>query len=80
MENKKFKTKVVHSLSKSAWNVIGNKLGSKYKLARIPYIVSEFTEITDNKRREALEHANFISYCFNNYDTIYNIIQNTETK
>ena len=35
---KTVKTKVVHSQTKSAWNVIGTDLGGKYKIARVPYV------------------------------------------
>ena len=37
MTNPKIKTKVVHSQTKSAYNVVGTSLGNKYKIARIPY-------------------------------------------
>jgi hypothetical protein len=59
------KTKVVHSQSKSAWNVIGMSLGAKHKIAIIPYLVTG-DKVTDEKEKsEALEHAEFISFCFN---------------
>jgi hypothetical protein len=59
-------TKVVHSESKSAWNVIGTIPGGKYKIARIPYYAHEDSEIlTTKNKHEALEHAQFISECFN---------------
>ncbi|REC56994.1 hypothetical protein DRF62_02210 [Chryseobacterium piscium] len=59
------KTIVKHSKSKSAWNVIGTELGGKYKIAVVPYIQTE-DEITQTKEKnEALEHAEFISKCFN---------------
>ena len=41
MEDPKVKTEVVHSRTKPAWNVIGKQLGGKYKIARVPYQVSE---------------------------------------
>ncbi len=60
------KTKVVHSETKSAWNVIGDTVGGKYKIARVPYVVAtDDEEITTRYRLEALEHANFISDSFN---------------
>ena len=34
---REMKTKVVHSQSKNAWNVVNTELGGKYKIARIPY-------------------------------------------
>lgn len=49
MENLKIKTKVVHSQSKTAWNVIGEQLGGKYKIARIPYLVVDDSEILTTK-------------------------------
>jgi hypothetical protein len=60
------KTKVVHSQSKTAWNVVGIEFGRKYKIARVPYIECEDKNVTDVNRNEAFEHAKFISYCFNN--------------
>lgn len=65
MKNPNIETQVVHSQSKSAWNVIGTRLGGKYKIARVPYGCCDHEGITDRNRAEAFEHANFISYCFN---------------
>jgi len=76
MENPKIKTKVVHSESKSAWNVIATELRSKYKIARVPYIAVADEELTHRQRTEALLHANYISYCFNHSDIICNIDMN----
>lgn len=71
MKNPNIKTQVVHSLSKSAWNVIGTKLGGKYKIARVPYYAYRDDDYTSEKNRvEAFEHAKFISYCFNNAEKI----------
>ncbi len=72
MKNPKIKTAVVHSQTKSAWNVIGDSLGGKYKIARVPYLCVENQEVTDMARAEALEHAMFISYCFNHSNLIFN--------
>ena len=59
-------TEVKHSLSSNAWNVVGTCLGEKYKIARIPYAVVKDNEIiTTINKNEALEHALFISKCFN---------------
>ena len=70
----KIKTKVVHSQSKDAWNVAGTGLSLKYKIARIPYVVSG-NDITDTKEKaEALEHAEFISRCFNNSEKIFSLL------
>lgn len=65
MKNPKLGTKVVHSRSKTAWNVIGLTLGKKHKVAIVPYISG-----LEIMKVEALEHAEFISYCFNNSETI----------
>jgi hypothetical protein len=72
MKNPKIKTKVVHLKTKSAYNVIGTSLGNKYKIARIPYLVNgDLSEEWNNKEMdEAKDHAEFISYCFNNSDSI----------
>jgi hypothetical protein len=67
---KAIKTKVVHSQTKDAWNVIGEEPGRKYKIARIQYFKCDDEIITTRNKAEALEHAEFISYCFNNADTI----------
>lgn len=70
----KIKTKVAHSQSKDAWNVIGTSLGKKYKIARVPYAVEErFPEASEKAKQEAFEHATFISYCFNHAEQIMSI-------
>jgi hypothetical protein len=66
MKNPEIKTKVVHSQTKAAWNVIGTTIGGKYKIARIPYSCCDNEQITDKNRIEAYEHAVFIAACFNN--------------
>lgn len=64
------KTKVKHSLSKTAWNVVGTQLGEKYKIACVPYFVVEGNEIlTTRNKHEALEHALFISRCLSGLRT-----------
>lgn len=69
MELPKLKTTVVHSQSKSAWNVIGTRLGGKYKIARVPYYDSGLQTQNDiREKQEAYEHAMFISTCFNVID------------
>lgn len=73
MENPKITTKIKHSKSKKAWNVIGTKLGCKYKIAIVPYIEIEGSDmLTELQKNEALRHAKYISYCFNNSDEILN--------
>lgn len=70
MENSKIKTRVVHSQTKSAWNIVGQNLGAKYKIARVPYLALDYQEGSDRNRIEAFKHAEFISYCFNHSDAI----------
>jgi len=70
MRNPNIKVKVIHSQSKSAWNVIGDQLGGKYKIARVPYVVNENEMFNTNQRTEAFEHAKFIAYCFNHSNLI----------
>ena len=70
MKNPKTKTKVVHSQSKSAWNVIGQTMPGKYKIARLPYVCCDDKVVEEINRLEALEHAQFISHCFNNSEAI----------
>jgi len=67
---KNIETKVKHSESKSAWNVVGTILGGKYKIARIPYVPSSDPIIDTRERTEALKYATFISRCFNNAEKI----------
>jgi len=63
---------VKHSKSKDAWNVVGTMPGGKYKIARIPYYVCESSEIITTKNKaEALQIAQFISYCFNHQNRIF---------
>lgn len=70
MKNPNIKTKLQHSHTKSAWNIVGIALGSKFKIARIPYIVTGNDKIDAINREEAFEYAEFINYCFNNSDKI----------
>jgi hypothetical protein len=81
MKNPNLSTKVVHSESNDAWNVVGTKWGGKYKIARCPYIVDrtmgEYSEIINTKEKaEALTCAEFISWCFNHSDTIIHELVN----
>lgn len=72
MKDPKIKTKVVHSQTKPAWNIVGETLGGKYKIARVPYVCDKNEDLTNKGRAKAFEHAKFISYCFNNSDGICN--------
>ncbi|HEX8575774.1 MAG TPA: hypothetical protein VF677_05730 [Flavobacterium sp.] len=74
MINPKIKTKVVHSQSKNAWNVVAKALGGKYKIARIPYLVIDNEFINDREKMEAFNHAEFISKCFNKADSIIELL------
>jgi len=74
MENPNIKTKVVHSESKQAWNVIGTRLGAKYKIAIIPYLITGNEIIDTPEKTEALRHAKFMSQCFNKSDAIVSIL------
>jgi hypothetical protein len=78
MKDPKIKTKVVHSTKNSAWNVIGDTLGGKFKIARVPYQTTDDVELTARWRLEALDHANFISACFNNSDWICQEVKKPE--
>jgi hypothetical protein len=70
MENSNIKTKVIHSTSKKAWNVVGTSLGAKYKIARCPYLITGNEIIDTIEKSEALRHAKFISECFNKSDAV----------
>jgi hypothetical protein len=70
MKHPKLTTKVKHSESKSAWNIIGNMAGAKYKIARVPYLISDSEILNTREKAEALEHAMFINFCFNNPDKV----------
>jgi len=76
MENPNTKTKVVHSKSKKAWNVIGTVPGKKYKIARVPYLDIDDEYLAFMEKVEAFRHAEFISYCFNNSDKIIKLTTN----
>lgn len=62
---KNITTDVVHSQTKTAWNVIGDVLGGKYKIARVPYLLTEAEILNTVSKNEALEQAEFISEAFN---------------
>lgn len=69
MENPNQKARVVHSQTKSAWNVIGMGNG-KHKIARCPYVAPNDDKVSEIYRKEAFNHAEFIAYCFNNSEKI----------
>lgn len=70
---KTIKTKVVHSQTKPAWNVVGTEIGDPYKVARVPYTPHPSDVVADSQnRKEAYELAEFISACFNRASEITN--------
>lgn len=74
IQNPKIKTKVVHSKSKPSWNIVGTTLGGKFKIAQIPYVVTTDEDVNLINKAEAVDHANFISECFNNSNRIIEIL------
>jgi len=70
MKDPRIKTRVVHSQTKAAWNVVCETPGRKYKIARVPYGATERLGSEEMERIEAFSHAAFISWCFNNSDKI----------
>lgn len=63
--------KVVHSLSKPAWNVVGTVWGGRFKLARFPYTAGTGCEAFDTREKAAaLEMAEFFVWCLNNREHI----------
>lgn len=64
METKftKGKWRVKHSESKDAWNVIGTELGSRYKIARCPYLVCHSEIVNLREKTEQLANAKLISF------------------
>jgi hypothetical protein len=63
------KTRVIHSQSKLAWNVVNEELGGKYKIARVPYSQCN-DEILDIRwKSEALEIAMHISKSMETFKT-----------
>ena len=68
MELPKISTKVIHSETKPAWNVVATSHGDKYKIARVPYTENSVVSgqlIVNQSKQQAYEHAKFISDCFN---------------
>lgn len=66
IESNKVIVEVVHSQSKTAWNIVNRSLGGKYKIARIPYLVVDGNEVlTTRNKSEALRHAEFIAKSIN---------------
>ena len=71
MKDPNIKTKVVHSPTQFSWNVVGETVGAKYKIARVPYVVyEEMDGVSERNLQEARLYAEFISACFNNSEQI----------
>jgi len=66
---REMKTKVVHSQSKNAWNVVNTELGGKYKIARIPYSQTDDDVLNTIWKYEALEIAVHISKSMETFNT-----------
>jgi hypothetical protein len=66
---REMKTKIVHSQSKNAWNVVCMELGSKYKIARIPYSQTDDDVLNTICKHEALEIAMHISKSMETFKT-----------
>ncbi len=62
------RTKVVHSLTKNAWNVVGDKPGARFKVARVPYIITNNDIVDTLDKAEALKIALFISDALIKFD------------
>ena len=63
------KTKVVHSQSKNAWNVVSEEWSGKYKIARIPYNQFDNDILNTRWKHEALEIAMHISKSMETFKT-----------
>ena len=80
MENPKIKVKIVHSSSGSFWKVVGTKLGGKYLIAKVPYVpIKDDSVSTEIQKSEALRHAKFIEFCFNNSDKVHSLFNEPRT-
>lgn len=52
---------IKHSISKPAWNVVGKELGGRYKIARLPYLVTNDPEIDIKENQEQYTNAKLIA-------------------
>lgn len=78
MIDPKIKTEVRHSQTKNAWNIVAvAPLGGKFKIARIPYLQTAevITDLNFKWKKEALEHAEFINWCFNHSEEILKMVK-----
>lgn len=63
-----FKVEIKHSESKDAWNIISTEPGTKYKIARIPYLQIDnkgLEAFNAKKKFEALQIAEYITKILN---------------
>lgn len=61
-----------------AFNIIGTKLGGKYKIARIPFIVEDDPRLdwfNKKNKLEAEETAKFIVKACNNHDRLVEVLK-----
>jgi len=66
---------VKHSQSKSAFNIVGTVLGSKYKIARCPYSTFENNKILSEKeKRECEANALLMSEAPNLLKALQNMV------
>jgi len=69
--NPQIKVRIVHSKTEPAWRIISMSISDKQEVAIIPYNVIEGSEMYNTeKKNEALQHARFVTRCFNNVDKI----------
>lgn len=63
------KTKVIHSQTKAAWNIVGTMPNDTYKLVRVPYYINGRVAIDDpinqEERKRAFKLAESISKFLN---------------
>lgn len=64
-----------HSESKSAWNVVGSKLGGRYKIARLPYFIQPdlLEEWNEGEKFEQKANALLISDAPDFLKQLYNL-------
>lgn len=74
MKDPDIHTTVRHSRTKTSWDVVGTVPGKKYKIAQIPYTLCGDDILDTRHKAEALEHAQFISNCFNNSSDILKVL------
>lgn len=67
--------KIKHSESKTAFNIVGTRIGGLYKIARIPYLVLDKMEkVTAENKAEAEANAKLIAASPILLDSLINIV------